>query len=156
MDAMLASPMTPYILAAFAGLAFASIAWWVAWMATSLSEEAQTFDSRQLGLLIVMLPLARRLGNYSEAVRFMPLQRYEQWAARNLSLSGLNDMFSPREYVGAHAALFLLGVTLPLFLFLYPDNQPGQILAISLVLGIVLFFMPFWVLKDIKIGRAHV
>src|SRR5690606_14721988 len=73
----------------------------------------------------------------------------------NLSLSGLNDLFSPREYVGSHLALFLLGVTLPQFLLLYPDAVPGQVLALCLVLGILLFFMPFIVLNDIIKKRRH-
>jgi Flp pilus assembly protein TadB len=155
MESILNSDFAPFILAGFAALAFAALGYWVAWISTSLGEEAQTFDSRQLGLLILMLPIARRLGNYSEAIRLMPLQQYEKWAARNLNLSGLNDYFSPREYVGSHLAMFLLGVTLPLFLLLYPDAQVGQVLALSLVLGIILFFMPFIVLNDIIKKRRH-
>jgi tight adherence protein C len=76
-------------------------------------------------------------------------------AARNLNLSGLNDYFSPREYVGSHLAMFLLGVCLPLFLLLYPDAKPGQVLALALILGIILFFMPFIVLNDIIKKRRH-
>ncbi len=155
MEEFLNSEAAPYALAGLAAMAVAAVAYWVTWLSTSLGEEAQRFDSKQLGLLIVMLPLARRLGNYTEAVRFMPLQKYEIWAARNLSLSGLNDLFSPREYVGSHLALFLLGISLPLFLMLYPDSQIGQVLAVSLVLGILLFFMPFFVLNDIINKRRH-
>jgi hypothetical protein len=79
MDPNLTTDYTPYMLAGIAALAFAALGYWVAWISTSLNEEAQRFDSRQLGLLIIMLPIARRLGNYSEAVRLMPLQQYEKW-----------------------------------------------------------------------------
>jgi len=149
MDGILSSPIAPFFIAGLAAISIAAMAFWVTWLGTSIGEEAQTFDRKQVGLLIMMLPIARRLGNYSESIRWMPLKRYESWAARNLNLAGLNDLFSPREYVGSHLVLFLLGAFLPLFLLLYPDNNPLQIIIMSLVLGTVLLFMPFLVLKDI-------
>lgn len=140
---------TPFLLAMAAAVAFAAIGWWVTWLATGLGEEAQKSDYGQLGFLIVMLPIARRLGNYPDALRVGALAQYEEWATHNLNLSGLDEIFSPREYVGSHLVLLLIGLILPLFLLLYPDSSVNVIFLMSLVLGFSLLFLPFLVLKDI-------
>lgn len=140
---------TAVMLALCAALAFAGVGWWVAWLATGLGEEAKKFDYGQIGFLIAMLPIARRLGNYPDWMRVGGLAQYEEWANHNLNLSGLDEIFTPREYVGSHLVLLLLGLALPLVLLLYPDSSVSIIFLMSLILGFSLLFLPFIVLKDI-------
>ncbi len=92
--------------------------------ATSVQEFPKS-DIGYVGVFVVMLPLARHLGNITDMVDWLPLGNYLKWAERNLNRSGLDDKFTPKEYVGSHLVLLALGLILPLILLLsFPASRP--------------------------------
>lgn len=140
-------------LSLIAGVSLGAISYWLVWIFMAIGDEFGDFDHRQVGLLVIMLPVARRLGNYSELIRFMPLRNYEIWAKSKLAVSGLSNVFTSREYVGSHLCLFLLGSCLPYFLLLFPNSNLAHVFIVSIVIGTLLFFVPFLVLNNIIQNR---
>ncbi|MCC6547784.1 type II secretion system F family protein [Candidatus Sumerlaeota bacterium] len=144
----------PEILAAIAAVAFAAFAFFIAWLFRDIGEEFQQSDLGFVGVFALMLPLARKMGKLTDLVQSLPLGNYLKWAERNLNRSGLDDKFSPKEYVGSHIVLLIIGIALPLTLIvLLPNVDRNYVIMFSLFLGFILFFAPFYYLNQITKDR---
>lgn len=135
-------------------IAMASLGWWLAWLFAELTDEFVQIDAHHAGIFYLMLPLARKLAPVTEAMHILPVQKYTKWAEKQLSLSGMDSIFTAREYVGSHIVLLIIGIVLPTSLLLLdPAMDPRMPLMLGLMLGGIFFFLPFYYLNTVITSR---
>lgn len=143
-----------YILGGLGAISLACIVWWITDLFSDVGEEFAALDIRQVGVFYLMLPLAKKFGRLGEYLRSTPLRRYITWAKKHLALSGLDEIFTPSDFVGAHVLLFFLGfLTGILFLLAAPHINTSFILTLTIFLALVLLFLPFYYLYRITSER---
>lgn len=133
-----------------ASLSVAIISYWAAWLFEDIGEEFGKVDAESVGIFYLMLPLARKMSPGPWLLKFGPAKQYAAWAERQLSLGGLDLIFTPSDYVGSHFVLLFLGLASPFALFVaMPDIDGRYVVMMSIILGSMLSFFPFYYLHTI-------
>lgn len=146
--------LNPFAIAGIGALSVMGIVFVITWLFRDIGDEFAQSDLGFVGVFAQMLPLARKMGRLTDFVSWLPLGNYLKWAEKSLSRSGLDDKFTPKEYVGSHVVLLALGFSLPLlFLILLPGMDRGHVLGMSVFLGAVLCIAPFYFLNQITADR---
>jgi tight adherence protein C len=133
------------IIAVMGSLSALMFMYWLSRLLEDIHREVSSLDHRSgLPLIVLMLPLARKMSGYTRLLDFLPVQDYERWAARALNLTGLDSLFTPKEYIGSHMVLLMLGSCVPLvFLVTAPNLNPVWVVGASISLGLLLALLPF-------------
>lgn len=141
-----------YATALAGALGLAGLAFWLVWLFEDVGAEFSRYDIRHVGLVYyIMLPLSRKLGHLPRWISRLPaLRDYTAWAERNLAISGMDEIFSPQEYVGSHVLMLILGCAFPFLVYPAFIGVVGgaQIVGLSVLIGALAAFMPFFFLSQ--------
>lgn len=147
----------PLVIAIIGGISLASLAMWLGWLFEDVGNEFARYDIEHTGIYFLMLPLARKLGDLPKSVANIgPFKDYSQWAERQLAVSGMDNIFTAKEYVGSHALLAIMGAVFPLILLLaFPGMPTQRVLGVCVIVGLVTSVLPFYFLNQMISDRKR-